>query len=69
MSETGPLTVSSEYEGGKLKFVGSGLLLRDFGEFWTGDSGANFGEFKVAGGGVGNGTLVGILPAAAFFSI
>lgn len=35
---------------------------------WTGD-GANFGEGIAAiGGGVDNGRLEGVLPAAAFFS-
>lgn len=66
---------SSTYEGGRLKFVGSVLVLTDFPSFkelvCTGERGANFGDerFKADGGGVGIGTLDGVLPAAAFFSI
>lgn len=37
----------------------------------TGDKGANLGEerFSTAGGGVDIDKLIGVLPAAAFFSI
>jgi hypothetical protein len=42
------------------------LLFIDF--VWTGE-GANFGEgMDAIGGGVDNGRLEGVLPAAAFFS-
>ena len=55
--------------------MGSTLEFTNFESFTefvcTGDKGANFGEERVNedGGGVGNGTLEGVLPAAAFFSI
>nr|GMD11473.1 hypothetical protein TorRG33x02_205410 [Ipomoea batatas] len=41
------------------------------GFVFTGNTGLNFGEdtFSTAGGGVDIGTLEGVLPAAAFFSI
>jgi hypothetical protein len=57
-----------------LKFVGSVFTfnLASFNAFaFTGESGAKSGEdiFKDAGGGVGIGTLDGVLPAAAFFAI
>lgn len=57
------------------KVVGSTLVFCDFESFsefvCTGDNGANFGEERVSedGGGVDSGTLEGVLPAAAFFSI
>jgi len=65
---------SSLYDGGKLKFVGSGFtfnLASPSGFAFTGERGAKSGEdmFKDAGGGVGIGKLEGVLPAAAFFSI
>lgn len=81
-SEMRPLEViavlvllSSIYDGGRLKFVGSGFTFSNFASFkefaCTGDRGANSGEetVKEAGGGVDNGKLEGVLPAAAFFSI
>lgn len=55
--------------------MGSTLVLTEFPSFkefvCTGDRGANLGDerFKADGGGVGIGTLDGVLPAAAFFSI
>ena len=67
--------LSSVYEGGRLKFVGSDLIFKDFASFkafvCTGERGANSGEeiVKADGGGVDIGKLEGVLPAAAFFSI
>lgn len=68
--------LSSIYDdGGRLKLVGSDFTFNDFASFkefvCTGDRGANSGEerLKADGGGVGIGTLEGVLPAAAFFSI
>lgn len=65
---------SSAKDGGKEKFVGSPpafKFLESFNEFaCTGDRGPNLGErLSAAGGGVERGTLEGVLPAAAFFSI
>ena len=74
----GPLDViirlSSVYDGGKVKLAGSGFTFSDFasvkGLVCTGDMGAKSGEeVKEAGGGVDNGKLEGVLPAAAFLSI
>uniref|UniRef100_A0A7C8YMG7 Uncharacterized protein n=1 Tax=Opuntia streptacantha TaxID=393608 RepID=A0A7C8YMG7_OPUST len=66
---------SSLKDGAKGKFVCSTLVLRGLASFsvfvCTGDNGAALGEEKVmeAGGGVANGTLEGVRPAAAFLSI
>jgi len=81
-SETRPLDkkaltalLSSAYEGGRWKFVVSGLTcngLASFKEFvCTGERGCKSGEetFKADGGGVEIGKLEGVLPAAVFFSI
>ena len=63
--------LSSVYDGGKFKFVGSDFALNDLEsskEFiWTGERGVNSGDETVreAGGGV----QIGKLEAAAFFSI
>lgn len=74
----GPLEViillSSVYDGGKVKLVGSGFTFSDFASVkelvCTGDKGAKSGEEVMeAGGGVDNGKLEGVLPAAAFLSI
>ena len=67
--------LSSVYDSGRLKFVGSDFTFNDFASFkafvCTGDRGAKSGEeiVKATGGGVDIGKLEGVLPAAAFFSI
>jgi hypothetical protein len=67
--------LSSVYDGGRLKFVGSDFTFNDFASFkafvCTGERGVKSGEeiVKATGGGVGIGKLAGVLPAAAFFSI
>lgn len=65
---------SSAYDGGKEKFVGSPVFkflesLNGFAAF-IGDIEPYLGDrLRAAGGGVGRGTLEGVLPAAAFLSI
>lgn len=69
-----PCRSSSAYDGGKEKLVGSPVFkflesLNGFAAF-IGDREPYLGDrLSAAGGGVARGTLDGVLPAAAFFSI